>query len=843
MQYINDKSMLLDLMAQGATLFTPNNRLSGALLHQYFKHRGTTNLDKPSCLPYNNALLQSYQKLKFQTPKQDHPIVLSDSQCQHLWRTIIKSQPSITYSEGLLNALLEAWEHCQYWHIDPENQDFHYTPQTAQFQKWWNKASDHLQKKGLITEYQLANYLIDANKPLFTEAVVWVCFDSFNPQQMRLQDHLKNQGIAQYHYDLKDHEALPQLYAAADHNEEYQQLCLWLKLKLQQGDKRIGVVIPDLQDQSLSIQRLLLSHFDPADFDISLGQHLGEFPVIAHALSWLNLEQTHIPQHQATLLLQSPYIGHAKEEFIARSQYLQDSTLLKDPILSFNRLILDTAVPTPKLSELLASIKPFPKKACVQEWVSLFQERLNAIGFPGDYGLNSLNYQCVNRFTAVFDELRKLSILTPILSAQEALYAFTQLMNNSIFQPQKAPAPIQISGLLEASGCEFDSLWVMGLTDNCLPQKARLSAFIPPQLQRSLHMPHSTPAKELLFAEQTLERLQKGSLSTVFSYPKLLEDTPNLPCSLITGFPDYEPLLIKAAALKETCLIASEESYSLPIRPEEHISGGTSILANQAKCPFKAFAEHRLKAKPLPKITEDLDALEKGQIVHKVMELLWKTLKSQQELLHLSPEVLDKHIDNAIKTALSPFEKLHPDSFPSLIQEVEYTRLKRLVASCLEWERQRPPFEIAAVEESYSIPIAGLDFKVRVDRLDQVGDKKWVIDYKSCLPASKPWNEDRPKEPQLLLYALLDEQINALVLLQLKSGTTACSGFSEEKYSIAGMSSLKKGEHWDVRRTHWQDQLNLLAEEFQQGHCPPQPANPSICQHCDFQNLCRFQQF
>ena len=137
--------------------------------------------------------------------------------------------------------------------------------------------------------------------------------------------------------------------------------------------------------------------------------------------------------------------------------------------------------------------------------------------------------------------------------------------------------------------------------------------------------------------------------------------------------------------------------------------------------------------------------------------------------------------------------------------------------------------------------MAGLDFKVRVDRLDQVEDKKWVIDYKSSLPPNKPWNEDRPKEPQLLLYALLDEQINALLLMQLKTGKIVCSGLSEEKQDISGITSLKKEEQWSEYRSKWQQQLTLLAEEFAQGYCPPQPASLTLCKQCDFQSLCRFQ--
>lgn len=131
------------------------------------------------------------------------------------------------------------------------------------------------------------------------------------------------------------------------------------------------------------------------------------------------------------------------------------------------------------------------------------------MGFPGDYGLNSENYQCLNRFITLFDEFRQLAVFNTNLTKAEALEAFHHLTHHTIFQAQKNNAPIQVTGLLEASGCEFDSLWVMGLTDQCLPNKVRLSAFVPSYLQRELSMPHSLPERELQFARQILQRLQK----------------------------------------------------------------------------------------------------------------------------------------------------------------------------------------------------------------------------------------------------------------------------------------------------------------------------------------------
>ncbi|MFJ1268316.1 PD-(D/E)XK nuclease family protein [Legionella lytica] len=841
MHVLNNKEQLFALLAEGATVITPNNRLSDAITRQYFHTQNRNTIDKPICLPYGVALVKAYAQLNFTAPVETCPTLLNSHQCQYLWRKLIKSRTNITYSEGLLQAVISAWERCELWQIASDDPHFHYTPQTRQFQQWWQAFNKDLNKKNLIAECQLVPYLINAYSPLLSGPVIWACFDDFTPQQSLLQQHLEQQGFPQYQYDLPTRVTDVKLLAAHDEKEEYQQLISWLHLKIQEGSQRIGVVIPDLQQKPSAVRRLLAQYFDPAVLNVSLGQALNEFPLVAHALCWLNLDAKSISAHQAALLLQSPYLGGAKEEFLARAEYLQNSVLLEDQHIPFTQFINELETYTPKLAALISQISTYPNDASVQDWIELFQKRLNTLAFPGDYGLSSANYQCFSRFSLLFDELRQLSILCPRLTKTEALETFEQLVENTIFQAQKTDSIIQISGLLEASGCEFDHLWMTGLTDQCLPQKVSLSAFIPPQLQRDRHMPHSLPARELHFAKQTLNRLQQCANSVVFSYAELQGDTPNLPCSLITGHPEFVRLEAETNLLQETQLIAIDESFLLPIKAEEQISGGTALLANQAKCPFRSFAEHRLRAKESSQTTDGLDAKTRGQIIHKVMELLWQKLQNQQALFTLNAASLDEHIDAAIHMALEPLTQQHPETFPELVRTVEYTRLKRLALSYLEWEKQRSPFTISALEQSFTINLAGLDFNVRVDRLDEVADKKWVIDYKSSLPSSKPWYEERPKEPQLLLYALLDKEINALLLIQIKAGKIVCSGFSEEKHAISGISTLKKDETWEDCRDHWHNQLTHLAEEFQQGHCAPQPAQLTICQQCSFQSLCRFQ--
>lgn len=833
MQFIHNKKKLLQLLAEGATVITPNNRLSNALLQEYFRFNQNKTTAKPICVPYPSLLVNSFEKLKFTTPGSSHPTLLNEAQCQHLWRNVIKTTPELTYSEGLLQKIMDAWKHCLQWQIDPKHPDFSYTPQTLQFQHWWTLFNKTQVQLKAINEHQLIPYLLNTQQAFLEGPVVWVCFDDFNPQQLSLQQYFEHQNIHQYQFELENLHSKPMLLAAKDNHEEYQQLMAWLHLKIQENNQTIGVVIPNLEQEYHSLKRMLALHFNEELYDISLGQALSKFPIIAHALIWLNLNPLELSRNQTTLLLQSPYIGSAKTEFIARSQYLQDSRLIQAHSLNTNKLSQDLLNTAPKLALLLKQITIYPQKASLHEWVELFQQRLNLLEFPGDYGLNSENYQCFNRFAALLDELRPLSLISTNLNQNEALDALLRITENTVFQAQKTKAPIQISGLLEASGCEFDSLWVLGLTDQCLPKNAQLSAFIPPQLQRELHMPHSLPLRELQLAKQTLNRLENGSHQTVFSYAKMVGDMPFLPSSLIANYPHFLPCL-KDEYKKPNYLVPQEEAYLVPLT--KPVSGGSAILSYQAKCPFKAFAQFRLKAEPCQQLSEGLDGKERGILTHKIMELLWKSLSSQDELLRLKDHELEKVIHQSISSALMPLKA----QLSELLLEIEHKRLNRLILASIGLEKQRTPFKISALESSYTISLGSLEFSVRVDRLDQVEESKWVIDYKSTIPEALPWKEGRPTEPQLLLYALLDQDINTLLLMQLKTGQIKYKGFSEQVQETKGISNLKTEESWDLYREEWRHQLTLLAEEIQTGVCTPTPQSPALCQNCEFQSLCRY---
>ena len=587
----------------------------------------------------------------------------------------------------------------------------------------------------------------------------------------------------------------------------------------------------------MSLQLVISYHFKPDEITLSLGEPLNSMPLISHALTLIALDGQTLDNETARLLAQTPYIGASKSEFLERSALLQFNSFFKEHEIPFKSWLFSIKERTPELYNLLKEIKPFPQHASPKEWTLHFKNRLNQLSFPGEYLLDSRNYQIYKRFEQLFEEYLQLSFISPVLNRQQAINALTRLASSTIFQIQKPDTPVIILGMLEASGCDFDCLWVSGMDDQCLPEKTKLSPFIPIHLQRSLDMPKSNPSKEFQLAAKTIERFKATTQECVFSYAKLQGEKPGLPSPLIKNLPFYMP--IKKHQAHATEIVPYIEPYDYPLNESEAYSGGSAILANQAKCPFKAFASNRLHARCEPALSVGPDAMERGQVIHKIMELIWQTLPSQAALLNTGPDDLEKIISKAVSKGLDDEIKYRQNSFSALIRSIEDQRLKTLVNSSLDWEKKRPPFSIEAIEQEHHITVGGLNFKLRVDRLDRVGDGYWIIDYKTTMPVSKPWKSERPEEPQLLLYAMLNSQIDGLLFLQLKSGQVKAGGILKEPSELDGLTAIKEDESWPDYQNRWHEALTKLAVEFKSGYCPPEPKTASVCQFCDYPTLCR----
>jgi RecB family exonuclease len=235
------------------------------------------------------------------------------------------------------------------------------------------------------------------------------------------------------------------------------------------------------------------------------------------------------------------------------------------------------------------------------------------------------------------------------------------------------------------------------------------------------------------------------------------------------------------------------------------------------------------------------NARERGQLTHYALEHVWSTLLDSNSLQALPPEAQQTLLTQAAARAISKVCRFR-DPGPRWRRR-ERARLQNLLEIWLDVERRRAPFVVEVLERSVPAgPFAGLEFRVRIDRVDRLADDARVlIDYKTGT-ATVDWRGDRPDNPQLPIYALLlPEALVGVAYAHVKAGNP---GFVAE---VARRDVFKPGSRVSALEEQagfaqlvglWSQRIERIAGEFAAGRAEVAPTLKA-CKSCDLHGLCR----
>lgn len=681
---------------------------------------------------------------------------------------------------------------------------------------------------------------------------------------------------------------------------------------------RIAIVVPDLQHKRSRVWRALTDALDPMArarmtsgddrlsastlFNLSLGLPLNEYGLVNDALELIAFSQGQpLPFARLSALLRSPFIGAAEREMTARAKLdrqLRDTlaaevslfTLQKRVKLNACDRLADVARQCPGWMEILDKVvaitaenaTPTTKKVAgavrrsPHDWSRHFTAVLGAWGFPGERALGSTDFQILAKLRDALDMLAALENVQIRMRADEALVQLRRIVGDTVFQPESAEgkqAPIQVLGVLESAGQSFDpfdAIWVTGLSDDAWPLAARPNPFIPAVLQRRAGVTEASAAaslaidkrithgwlhsaRELTVSHAMFPRNDGGgsgnqqarSASALISHVELQSARPLMA--------NYAEALLAINAMYPRPAIP--DTVLPPLPTPTTVSGGSSIIRDQAACPFRAFARHRLSAKPLSDPAVGLDAAARGTLLHRVLSIVWSKLKSQETLLALGADAASTLISGAVHQAIAEAYADGAEMLVGRFAAIERARLCAVVSAWLAVERERLPFDVAACEDARRVEVAGLLMRLQLDRLDRLRDGTYaLIDYKTGVAQVKSWIGERPDEPQLPLYLhTAEQQISALAFALLKRGKTfGFEGVSATENVLPNVTPIeqKRGmqqrgyESWGVLCQEWQAALDNLARQFVNGVAAVDPKNAGLtCAQCDLQSICRVAEF
>jgi ATP-dependent helicase/DNAse subunit B len=263
-----------------------------------------------------------------------------------------------------------------------------------------------------------------------------------------------------------------------------------------------------------------------------------------------------------------------------------------------------------------------------------------------------------------------------------------------------------------------------------------------------------------------------------------------------------------------------------------HAHTNPTALEVFLQCPFRFFAERTLHLEMPPAAPADrLDARVQGILVHEVLK---RWLRTQRPLGGIFEDAFPE---------ICRRERI-PEGYRTEAIRLELSRNLLRFAGTLQLDGLRPE----AAEQDYTLPLAEeLTLGCRVDRIDVAPDgKALIIDYKYSSPEGvrklvRGHAEGLRIQGGIYMRALLHEgrECAGMLFAGLRN-LPAWDGWQTVQERI-GRSEQGTAEDLHAVMERAKETALTAIARIGQGVIEPKPAEASLCEHCDYHDICRVE--
>lgn len=885
-------SELFDALENGEQLLLPNARAARELRAGFDARRrmsGMSAWDPPAVLSWTQWTNSQWSEL-IVTGAEDR-LLLNTAQEQSLWREIIAEDAS-SNSFGSADSLAElagsAWKLAGSYNATHRLREFGGSYDSHVFAAWAEEFSKRCEARGYVSAGLLDSALllhVRTGAIVVPDSLSLVGFGELQPSQEVLLAGLRAAGTEVLERSLEavaEDEPFRALVVSANEREELLFAARWVRGFLEERRAklpraRVAVLLPNLSEKSAELEGVLRETLAPelqsidedissTPWEISGGVPLSSLTMIADAMELARWVERPLPLKGVSSLLLSAYVGHNGAEGGDRDAGARfDASKLRRLLLLRSEIEIAAVLELAdrageewddarKALEWLERVQEFARGAgdrsrarSFAEWMEFVRGLTQAANWPGDRAPTASEFEATHAWESTLDLVSTLDFSGRRVAFATALQALELQVQTTIFATPATGAPVQVMRVAEAEGSDFDAVIFMHATDANWPASERADPLLSWGLQSALTMPGSNPLQAAAKSRRYTEDLLRRSGSVLFTCSVEDESGKLRPSPLLSemGIEQVEAGGLVGPMRSVEPIVADRviDADELAALPSQEVAGGARVLKLQAACGFLAFAELRLRAAQPESGDLGLDAGESGSMLHRTLQYFWRTVETQDELRAMSWKERERILDRALEGAMPRRLKVR-DGWDRAYMTLQKDRLRSLLQQWLEEELRRGPFAVLAVEKDEIVTVGPLTLKVRMDRIDKVGDGVFFVDYKTGYAADpKQWNGDRPDEPQLPLYTLLTEtgELKGVAFAKVRTGRDMkWSGYQAEEGILPASRSKANVKDLAWLVDEWRETLTQLAVDFAAGRADVRPKNFEVnCTHCAQRLLCR----
>lgn len=866
------------MLAQDGVIITASARAARHLLgvNQAEKLRaGKSAWRSPKILSLDAWLEEAWQTLVINGA--EDRLLLSSLAAEQIWLAVLRDDGAaaqVLTERGLAQAVSEAWRLLWSYGDMRSLRAAGGFGDALAFAGWAERFFRLSEQKKWMDPARLPDAITQAivkGRVPLPPAILFCGFDRITPALQRLVAAVRARGcdvhIEAFASKSEHVFSASTFVEAPNQTTELETIASWARNAIAATPSiQIALVVPDVSTMRDEIENILrrvlaaetrsiFADDSALPYEFSLGLPLAEYSLIRCALLLLHWSSQPLLIDNISWLLNCRYCGEddvwtrarADAELRRRGRSLR---LEADMSWAIKALSSSDSKWRNKLQELQRSAAQLhlnrpAERARYSAWIEGVEKYLDSAGWPGSATLDSVEYQTQKRWRSVLLSVARLDACLPKVSFIDVLEMLERECQSSIFSPESHDAPIQIIGAAESAGLSADAVWFVGVDEMAWPIPQRSNPLLPAHLQLALKMPGADSRADFLFATQVSLRISACAPTVFASFARRKEEAELNASAALTEIKWTEKILAHQMPqpVPDTVLVETE-----PLLDRSHVpwteatpAGGAEVLEYQADCPFRAFALKRLRAQTLSEIEEGLGYGDRGNLVHTIMQRFWSEVVEQRNLLamdeHTSLALLGKHIASAL------IKHAEDDQWSAAFLAAESARLSKVLSSWLQTERERVNFSVAEKEKELEKAVGPLRLSLRMDRVDHTAAGDVILDYKTGNVSTRDWDGERPKHPQLPIYALNMPALAGLAFARISVKQICMTGWQREDgvfFTTGDDRNKVMTQPLDQRLAEWRGVLARLAEEFATGEARVDPARGSeTCRHCGLEVLCR----